>query len=317
MWINVTYDPKRQDQSTCSVDINDQRQVTAVTYQRINYLVCQSDTSDIPTIQSVYTATDGTNSVPIAGLTYTIEGQPGFICKQVYPKRTSESPFAIEVQCTFEAKFMVQPSDASQWNIKIALSGSKVVQPAYFGYNTDTSTAEAVTNSANQSYDPPPQKTWYDEQITVSYNTTSPPDFSTLRGCVNSATVSFTIQGVSRSFDANQLLLDEYSLSTTLTLTYATTPVWNVSCTLFGRSGTDSLGHANTFTRSLLDEGYCTFSGGKWALITDDPSTLNPVNSQQRLDGSGGLLPHSGTSVFRHYNIEDQADLNPVFAGLT
>jgi hypothetical protein len=315
-WTNVCIDNRRQDQLTTTAQLNDQQIVQSVTQQRVQTYMCVADiTGPQPPLADALIASLGGVAIPQTGLVYVVEGQAGYTCTQSYPRRTAESPFVIEVQITFNRKFAVPPPDSTNWNIKITITGSKVTEPAYTGYNTDTSVTEPVTNSALESFDPPENKTWYDEQINLSYNTLSPPEFKGLRGHTNSDNVSFSIQSVSRSYMPNQLILDEASISASLTLSDMSTTVWAVSCTLFARDGVDSNGNPNTFTRNILDQSYHTLASGKRTVILDDTTNM-PMNAPVMLDGMGGKLASGGTPVYRHYNIEDQAALSSVFDGL-
>lgn len=313
-WLSIVWDQSRQDQLTTVGD--DQGNTTQ---QRIQTWVCTADPGGgKPNLADVYTASVGGVTIPLVGADYTVEGQTDYTCKQTYPRRTSESPYVIEVQVTYERKFIYQPPDTSKWNIKISISGSEVTQTAYQGTlvnsdgspNSDSLGAgqDDLVNSAGQAFDPSVEKTYYDEQITVSYNSTTPPDFSSLRGCTNSSSVSFTISGVSRTFATNQLLLKEYSLSTTATLNDMSTAVWSVSATLIGRT--------DTFTRHILDQGYYTLDDSGDLVAIKDKYGEN-LASPARLDGTGNKLGDDAAPVYINFNIEDQADLNPVFDGLS
>ena len=316
-WSEIYYDTGRQDQLTTVAQQDNNGFVQTITQQRILTMVAVDDGSGSqPTVQSATTASAGGNSIPIVGAVYTVEGQAWYVCTQTYPKRSTESPFVFEVQCTYTRKFVIQPEGQTRWNIKLAISGSEFTQTTYKGTDPDTGDDVDVVNSAGQAFDPSVDKSWYDEQITVSYKTLSPPDFSTLRGCTNSDSVNFTIGGVSRSYDVNQLLLKEANMSTTLTLGDGTTPVWDVSCTLLGRK--------DTFTRHILDQGYCELVDGKLRQIFD--KYTQPLSAPVKLDGHGNQLGTGADTgdgpsnppdpVYLKFNIEDQAALSPVFDGL-
>jgi hypothetical protein len=307
-WQKVYYDTSRQDQLTTIAQQDQNGAVQTVTQQRILTLVCVDDgTGGQPTLVAATSASDGTNSVPLVGATYTVEGQPWYVCTQTYPKRTTESPFVFEVQVTYSRKFIIQPEGQTKWNIKLSISGSEFTQTTYKGTDPDTGDDVDIVNSAGQAFDPSVDRSFFDEQITVSYNTLSPPDFSSLRGCTNSDSVSFTIGGVSRSYDVNQLLLKEASMSTTLTLGDGTTPVWAVSCTLIARQ--------DTFTRNILNQGFCEKNDDGDLIQIFDKYT-QPLSAPVKLAKDGSKLADGADPVYLKFNIEDQAALSPVFDGL-
>ena len=83
MWSKVYYDTGRQDQLTTVAQQDNNGFVQTITQQRILTMVAVDDGSGSqPTVQSATTATDGTNSIPIVGAVYTVEGQAWYVCTQ-------------------------------------------------------------------------------------------------------------------------------------------------------------------------------------------------------------------------------------------
>ena len=304
-WSKVYYDTKRQDQlSTTSDDSGN------ITQQLIQtYIAVDDGASGQPTTLSAAIATAGGNTVPLVGAVYTINGQAGFKCTQSIPKRTTESPFVFEIQCTYTRKFVFQPDSVTKWQVSISVGGQKFTQQCY-----QDSTGADLVNTAGEAYDPSVTETHYDETISVSYMTASADSstFAGLRGKVNSGACSFNISGMSRSFTARQLLCDDVQMSTTFTLSDNTTPVWKVTINLVARQ--------DTFVDKILDQGYYqlqTISGTSKRVPILDPITHQPLSAPALLDASGAALAVGGTPHYSTFKIEGEADLSPLFAGLS
>ena len=175
-WAKIYYDTSRQDQLTVSVDDSGN-----VTLQRIFTLVGRRRGRRRPA-----DADRGGHrqrrgwAVPTANAVYTFEGQL-YRCTQVYPPRPPRPRSAFEIQVTYTAKYLYQPPDLSAWNIEISISGAETTQPAWQATDGTDSDLIDIVNSAGQAFDPSVDETLYDEQITLNYSTTTPPDFSALR----------------------------------------------------------------------------------------------------------------------------------------
>jgi hypothetical protein len=307
-WSKIYYDTKRQDQATTTSD--DQGNVTQQLLR--TFIVVDDATGAQPAILAAASASIMSgNFVPLPGSLYTVDGQAGFKCTQSTPRRSTESPYVFEVQVQFTRKFVFQPPDTSKWNIDISIKGQKVTQTMYQSKDSDGNPIDVV-NSAKQPFDPSIPETHYDEIIEISYNTTSADSgtFAGLRGKVNDSGVSFDIKGMSRTYDARQLLCDEISMSTTLKLDDDSTPVWKVQITLIGRD--------DTFVEHVLDQGYYEIDpddATKIKQLMDTDGQL--LSAPARLDGMGAKLDADADPEYLDFYSPDEADLSGLFDGLS
>jgi len=323
MWTKVQYDSGRQDQVTTTATQDDQGNISSVTQQVIRtWLVVDDGASGQPSLLSAQTASANGNTVPQAGENgVVIDGQGGFFCSQTIPKRTTQSPFVFEVQVQFTRKY--QPSQQGKYNITISISGQEFTQTAYQAkaspaadgttFSGSVGALVDIVNSAKQSFDPSLTKTYFDEVISISYNTTDADSgqFASLRGCVNSDSVSFDIKGQSRDFQPKQLLVKEISQSTTITTgDDNSTPVWKVSIQLVARQ--------DKYTRSVLDAGYYEKDPNDSTKIIGIMDKYHqPISAPGRLDGHGHSAGPTANPVYLGFDVEDQADISGIFEGLS
>lgn len=200
-----------------------------------------------------------TLAVPSLGDTVSISGIDGYWdVVHILPKRSADSPFKFEIQVEFYRK--TSPEDGDKWSKQLSITGQAYTQNAQ--YDKD---GNGVWNSAGDMFDPELPETFYDEVISYSYRTISPPDLSAYRGKVNSDTVSFTISGISRSFSARQMKLENGEISTTIT-SDGQTPVWDVKITFITRV-------SDQFINYVLDAGKYWRDGGVQSpnLLAGDP----------------------------------------------
>ncbi len=263
-------------------------------------------------------ASAGGVTVPSVGSYYARSGLEWMYCYHVLATRLRENPFQFEITVEYTRKITIATGDA--WAAKVSFAGSKYTQDAYLDKD-----AGPITNSAGQSFNPTLKADYFDEQITVSFKTTTPPDLSTYRGKVNSDSVSFTIGGISRSYTARQLKCLDGTMSTEVTLGDGTTggaaatPVYDVTIQFLARS--------DTFIDKVLDEGLMQLdASGAVSGASPDCSAANLINCKDkfgndtstpvRLDGSGQQLAPCGTPVFLSFKIEKEHTLAELFTGL-
>lgn len=303
-WVKVWYDIKHQDQITATAAVDDRGNVTSCTYQYIQTYFAQAD--GFVTTISALSAVDPTSglAVPQIGTTVSVGGIAAFKVTRVMPKRSTESSLVFEIQIEYTVKFNVQPGSANKWNINLKFSGQKTTQQAY-----QDKDGNDIANTAGQPYDPSVSETLYDEVVTISYDTTDPPDLSSLRGKVNSDDISFTISGLERGYTARMLLLEDGDVSATFTLSDFTTIVWKVNLVFVYR--------ADTWVDHILDQGYYQINGsGELIPCLDEHG--NPINAPARLDGSGAQITDPTASPhYSAFKIEGEAALSSLFDGLS
>ena len=115
---------------------------------------------------------------------------------------------------------------------------------------------------------------------------------------MKSDTVTFSIQGLSRTYEPNTLLLKDATMSTTTNLADGVTAAWKVQVTLLARE--------DSFVRHILDQGYYELnSDGDLVAIKDKYGDL--VSAPVRLDGSGAALDSGADPVYLPFLIEGEA----------
>lgn len=283
------------------------------------------------------TATDGTTSIPTLGAYYNIPAGNWFLCTHLFPKKVGPGTF--EVQVEYYRKIAFKP-DGDKWAAQVSFSGVKYTEKVHkdcFG--------NAILNSAGVSFDPGRNRVYQDERMDISYKTTTPPDLRPYRSQVNSVAIDMSIGGISRSYDPRQLLFDDGTMSSTVTLgDDANTPVWDVKLSFTSRTvGAD--GSEDGYVDRILDEGkeYRNPSGqmkgggindaglsysdllsqlasapagsGSGDLIRASDGNGTFADSPQLLDGNGDLLSTGDDPVFLAFAVEGQTDLSPLFEG--
>lgn len=296
----VYWDTRRQDQTQTTYNPDDQSTVQ----QTIQTWIVISDSQTTTTIEAE-AASDGTRTVPAVGAVYTIGGQTNFLCTQRVPKRLAESPFAFELQITFQRKFKQQPTNnPTKWATDIQIGGAKFTQDAYKDKDD-----KPIVNAAGQAFDPSVPRTFYDEAIVISYNTLAEESaaFAKLRGKVNSGPCNFTVKGMKRSFTSRQLLLDDATFSTSYFASDNTTPIWKATLTFVARQ--------DTFVMHVLNQGYYELDGNgdRKAILGSDGA---PISAPAPLDDNGKAQKAGATPVYKHFKIEYETDFTAAFAGL-
>jgi len=239
----------------------------------------------------IFSATDGTTegTIPVTG---SYSG--GYFLTDKAGKWVG--PCIWEVTCNWT--YPTSPFGVPIYRI----SGVQWQQPA--SYDKDN---KAIVNSAGQPFDNPPSKTYYDEEVNVSFllNPSGGLDISTLRnyrGKVNSTTC--TLSGNNTAYAARQLKVDSVDLDTVIVGGYA---FWQV-CIRF-------LSRVDTFQDVLLDHGFATKDGsGNLTIIKDKNG--EPLQQPTLLDGAGGKLANGATAHYITFKLESEIDFAPLITAL-
>ena len=310
VWLEVTKDTSKQDQSQTTYNPSDgstQQQVIGTWIAISDYKAVAGVYPAQVTALEAEAASDGVNSIPVVGLLYAIGGQKGFMCIRRMPKRHSSNPYVFEVQVEFVRKFILQPKNAAKWNTTVSFGGEKFQQDTYKDKDD-----KAIQNSAGQYFNPTVKRTFYDEKIEVSFNGNAATSASValLRGCVNSAACTFTINGETRTFPIRSLLLEEAVMSSSHTSDDGATRVWDIKLSLIARK--------DTFTTKILDQGFMQLAGTPPVPVKIKDKNKQDITTPMRLDSSGHVI--TDVTVASHFieaKIEKEADLSPLFSGLT
>lgn len=309
VWIKVTKDSAKQDQVQSTLNTTDH----SVTQQVIQTWIAISDSTPVAGVYPAQVtpieaevATVGGLAIPLIGGAYTIGGQAGFICIRRMPKRHAGNPYLFEIEVEYTRKFITKPTSATKWNTSVSFGGEKFQQDAYKDKDN-----KAIQNSAGQYLSPTLKKTFYDERIDVTFNGTSAASAAVapLRGMVNSSSVTFTINGESRTFPTRSLLLEEATMSSSVASDDGSTPVWTIKLSLINRT--------DTFVSHVLDQGFMQLDSGTKLVNIKDKWGEN-ISQPARLDSSGqAITDPTAASHYIDFKIEGEADLSPLFAGLT
>jgi len=239
---------------------------------------------------TIASATDGTVYIPETG-TYS----SGYFLTNKTGKYAG--PCMWEVTCIWT--YPTSPFGVPIYRI----SGAPWQQPA--SYDKDD---KAITNSAGQPFDNPPTKTYYDEEVNVSFllNPSGGLDVSTLRnyrGKVNSTTT--TLAGVGNTaYAPRQLKVDSVDLDTLIVGGYA---FWQVCIRFIAR--------IDTYCEKLLDHGFATKDGSGNLIIIKDKNG-EPLQQPSLLDGNGGKLASGATPHYITFKLESEIEFLPLINAL-
>jgi hypothetical protein len=294
-WVKVSQDQKIEDQ--CTGTQSDDGKITWTLIQTWN---AQTDGTSRATTYEAAFASDGTNTIPALGSDIIIDSTE-FTVNQSRPKRSGPNSFNIQITSVYT---YTPPQSSNKWNVQVNFAGQPFSQTAYKDKDS-----KAIVNSAGQPFDPSVEHTYYDEKISISYNTTleQSSSFASIRGMVNSSAVTLSLPGITRSFSARQVYCVDASQSADVNLTDGTA-TFKVSIELNVRQ--------DTYIDNILDQGfyYLDTSTNEIVQIKDKYGDL--LSAPARLDGNGGVLAPGGTPVYLPFKIESEADFTSAFEGL-
>jgi hypothetical protein len=314
----VELDIARNDQVTSK--LNDDGSVEQTCIQ---VYTAVSDDMEVTPVDAMYAS-----GIPVLGAYYSISGTDYWLCNNLMPQRDQKSPFLFYVQAQFYRKIALQPESKDKWNAEISFSGEKYSQDAWVDiFNSP------IVNSAGDGFDPSVKETFYDEVMTLQYQTTTPPDLRSYRGYCNTSSLSFDVANVSRTYAARTLMLSDGEISTTITLgdsNTSPTPVWTVKLVFLNRQ--------DTFVECVLDRGFHQLSSpqaspnvcvggnqqnanmGTVQTVGFTFSRARDTNgsetaTQMNLNGSGQLADSGDDPTFLCFYVVPQTDLSSLFSG--
>lgn len=242
--------------------------------------------------------------VPVAFVS-TLPESPYFLCRNVRASQKSETPFAWDVEAEYSDEPLGKDEKDRQQNPnpltrppKISWDSQQYEKPI----EKDTSD-EAIMNSANDPFDPPPTMDDARWQISITSNVAVVPAFVlTLNNKINSSVVN--VDGISfaaKTLKVQGLRISEEQLENDVLFRVVTFQLHF---------------RPETWVFKPLDAGFAELvSGEKREILLDDgtkPSAPWP------LDGSGAKLasPTPATAVYLTKNIYAETDLS-VLPGVT
>lgn len=295
MSITACYpDPRKQQQTVLTYDPQTGTYTSSVIE---TWVVTTNDintrTSDIPGMAAANTLPSPNAPLPLVGEGGWLGETPlPAVVKRVQPRRTKEVGTAFEVEVEYQLATIY--TSGQKFNASLSIDGVDSTIPVDVDMN-----GYAIANSAGDPYDPQQVVDSFEELITISYQTDTPDesDLAAARGLVNSDSVSFTVNGVTKSYSARQMKLKNASLTTQFNAAtsgggYTGTPMWTVKIDMLCKTG------SATFEVQLIDQGFQYWSGSGSTLqklkFTDQSG--DPVNTPQYLNGRGGSLTVSAGS---------------------
>lgn len=259
----------------------------------------------VDTAATARVGNDGTNAIPAQNSTVTVNGVSCLV-QSVEAERMDSTPLVFLVTVTAG----IQPSSGSgtKYEITITVDGDEYSEPVY-----QDNAGNTITNSCNQSFEPPIEKTYYErESISVNFKSdvVDVTNIIACRGKLNDAGVTLSISalGYSRTFAAKTLMLKKASY--TVTISNDGTPLyWSISYVLAY--------DPNTWTRQIVDRGLYTLDPtGHVKLVPILDREGQPVTTPQCLDGSGNKVALGGAAVLLPFDLDDTASFTGLFTGL-
>jgi hypothetical protein len=309
--------PKKQQQTVLTYD----PQTGTTTSSVIETWVVTTDdintrTSDIPALAAANTLPSPNAPLPLlAEGGWLGENALPAVVKRVQPKRTNEVNTAFEVEIEYQLATIY--TSGQKFNASLTIDGVDSTVPVDVDMN-----GYAIANSAGDPYDPQQVVDSFEELVTISYQVDTPDeaDLSAARGLVNSDSVSFTVNGITKSYSARQMKLKNASLTTQFNTAtsgggYSGAPMWTVKIDMLCKTG------SATFETKLVDQGFQYWTGGSKVKFLD--ANGDPVNTPQYLNGTGGSLnvsagssPTVSSPYFNDFEMEDEYAFDSFLGGI-
>lgn len=275
---------KRQhDQTRRSSSLRDdgQRQIT----ETWEYLV---RTTQIETdVDAIESASYGGTSIPDEGDTHPINSD--LICTAKSVERIDKTGLLWRVEVSWTSDTQAEAEEV--WNVEMSVTGTEFQQQAY-----QDKDGNPIVNSAGQPFEPGLTESFYDEEITVSFNSYSvnASGIEAARGKVNDQQITLTVNGVARTYEARHLKCVQAGYQTVYS---GGNSYWRI--TYVFRSRVDG------YTETVLDQGFAELVAGE--LVTIKDANGEPLNAQSMLDGAGAVStdgPH-----WLSFAIDEEASL--------
>jgi hypothetical protein len=241
-------------------------------------------------------ANSATTALPSIG---SLLGSTGQVCNKFDVRQQGQLNF-FEVQVTFSTP--PNPGKTGKWNVKVSIDHVESTENG-----TRYGDGTIIRNSAGDIYPDGQPKVYMDTQYTISFMSDADvaDGLDALVGKVNTDEVSFTINGMSRTFEVNGLLFKGHRCDTTYTDTTNGKFQFSNQIVLLYRD--QNIPGTSTFcgwATPLVDKGYRQVSTGStppWKLVggsktqyADKDGVL--ITTPIFLNGSGVQLDTSGTS---------------------
>lgn len=226
---------------------------------------------------------------------------PVMLCREISFKQDSSAPRKWEIDATYSS----EPLSKSEQESEVE---NPLERPAKVKWKTNQyrkavvkdKNGNAITNSAGDYFDPPPEIDSSHWTVTVTKNVAAVPQFILdYDNAIN--TNSFSIQGVSvAQFVAKLMDIDIGEVQTegdfvflvfTYSMEFRPDELWGLS---------------------ELDQGMRFKSGNDRKQILDNSSPPRPITTPKLLDGNGAVLsnPTPETAVFRDFDVYKERDFS-------
>jgi len=179
------------------------------------------------------------------------------------------------------------------------VNGIRIEEPAYYDIEN-----KPILNSAGQIFDPPLVKTYYDQEILVSFTMQKidAPLLESFRGKVNENSV--TLKGIEMTYPARSLMVAEIQYSNTWQANYGQAGVTNDSWRIDVRFQA----RRDKFITKVLNQGWNTKNPTTDELTTIVDRHGERLQQQSMLDTNGQKLEDGADPVFLDFKLEPEAD---------
>lgn len=172
-------------------------------------------------------------------------------------RRMHDKPNAFEIDCLWKQPNPRQPYQGKPsgtgvvWNTHLEIHPSKVEEPIS---QDIAGTPKAIVNTAGQIFEEGLTRTYYDSEITVSYNTDAPPisNMDACLGRVSIEAVTFTYRGLVKACAAHTLVIDDYDIVDYYEDGQA---YWTVKYSILWRDATGAITSGYPWARNVLSQG--------------------------------------------------------------
>jgi len=302
--VKVWRDPLIGDQYDLTLDTD---QYTLNQQLTDSYKVLFDDASATPPEAAI--ASDGTTRIPSIGTPYG-----SMICQRIQPRRATNDPRLWSVQVEYRN---IPPKKGDKWNVNVKVRSVSFEQDGWQDVDK-----KDVVNSAKQSFNPTLKRVFYDEELTVSFETQKMSECITAidecRGKYCDASVTMSINGVSLTFAKGEMLFVSPDYETI----YVGEPPydWKVAYIFRIRKTPPAApngvkGPPMAWKDYVVDRGYYTLNADKKVIAGDKYGQHHgePI----LLDGQGKELPAGGQPFYLDFDMFGPASFGNLLSGIS
>jgi hypothetical protein len=209
--------PKKGDQANAQQPVGKSGRVTIQEHWKVLYAGADDMTTtaieqDQLVVYAAVDADDGTE-LPRLGHVYDVGGKKR-ACTGVLPQRSTENPHLWDVQVTYEVQPLDFSGDDKIRNVTLS-RGHRVVEETVYKDRIN----KWLWNVNGVLLPKLPTKKFVQEELSISYQCDAIGNLDDIDGAlehVNSDTVTFTINGITRTYDPRQMFLETAPFTATI-----------------------------------------------------------------------------------------------------